>query len=84
MRLSVQLRLPNGRGARWIRSVYVDAAPRRIVVPLSELEPADVQTSQRPVSTPLQNMLFAVDTLNTKPGTTGTFWISELRFRKGQ
>jgi len=84
MRLSVQLRVRNGRGARWIRSVYVDAAPRRIVVPLSELEPADVQTSQRPVSTPLQNMLFAVDTLNTKPGTTGTFWVSELRFRKGQ
>ena len=53
-------------------------------MPLSELEPADLQTSQRPVSTPLQNMLFAVDTLNTKPGTTGTFWVSELRFRKAQ
>ena len=82
MRLSLQLRLRNGRG-RWIRSVYVDPVPRRIAVLLSELEPADVRTSQRPVAAPLQNMLFAVDTLNTRPGTTGIFWVSELRFRKG-
>ncbi|HEX5217157.1 MAG TPA: hypothetical protein VFV98_16955 [Vicinamibacterales bacterium] len=84
MRLSVQVRLRSGRSARWIRSVYVDPSPRRISVPLSELEPADLQTSQRPVAAPLQSMLFVVDTLNTPPATTGTFWISRLAFRKVQ
>jgi DNA-binding transcriptional LysR family regulator len=51
---------------------------------ISELEPVDVQTSQRPVATPLQSMLFVVDTVNTRPGTIGAFWISDLRFRKAQ
>jgi len=84
MRISVQVRLRNGRSARWIRSVYIDPSPRRITVPLSELEPADLQTSQRPVAAPLQSMLFVVDTINSRPGTTGTFWISGLGFRKVQ
>ena len=84
MRISVQVRLRNGRSARWIRSVYIDPSPRRITVPLSELEPADLQTSQRPVAAPLQSMLFVVDTINSRPGTTGTVWISGLGFRKVQ
>jgi hypothetical protein len=36
-------------------------------------------TSQRPNFAPIQALLFVVDTLNAKPGTGGTLWISDVR-----
>jgi hypothetical protein len=85
MRVSVQFRLPGGaEGRRWRRSVYLDDAPREVTISLSEFEPVEPYTSQRPIVSPIQSLLFVVDTLNTLPGTTGTFWISkvELGLRK--
>ena len=80
MRLSVQVRLPGGRdGQRWRHSVFVDTTPRPIAVRLADFEPADVATSRRPNAAPLHSLLFVVDTVNTKPGTAGTLWISEVR-----
>jgi hypothetical protein len=35
-------------------------------------------TSQRPVVTPIQTLLFVVDTLNTLPGADGVVWISDV------
>jgi hypothetical protein len=80
MRLSVQIRLPGGQdGQRWRHSVFVDTTPRPIAVRLADFEPADVATSRRPNAAPLHSLLFVVDTVNTKPGTAGTLWISEVR-----
>jgi hypothetical protein len=80
MRLSVQVRLPGGRdGQRWRHSVFVDTTTRSITVRLADFEPADVATTRRPIAAPVQALLFVVDTINTKPGTVGTLWISDVR-----
>lgn len=79
MRLSVQVRTPDDRGGqRWRRSVYLDATPRTIVVPLEQFDPADVPTTRRPVVARLQSLLFVVDTLNSLTGTSGTIWVSAV------
>jgi hypothetical protein len=80
MRISVQLRLPGGRdGQRWRHSVYLDTAPRAIVVRLEDFEPADALTSRRPIVASVQSLLFVVDTVNSAPGSSGTFWISDVQ-----
>jgi hypothetical protein len=79
MRVSVQFRLPGGSdGRRWRRSVYLDETPREITIGLEEFDPVEPYTSQRPVVTPVQSLLFVVDTVNTLPGTRGGFWISNV------
>jgi hypothetical protein len=80
MRISLQLRLPGGTdGRRWRRSVYLGEAPSDISIRLEEFEPVEPYTSQRPVVAPVQSLLFVVDTLNTLPGTSGSFWISNVQ-----
>lgn len=81
MRLSLQIRLPEGRGRsaqRWRRSVYVDTAPRTIELRLQDFEPADRPTARRPIVTPLHSVLFVVDTVNSLPGSSGTLWLSDV------
>lgn len=79
MRVSVQLRLPGGRdGRRWRRSIYVDQTPRSIVTSLAEFEPVEPYTSQRPVVSPVQTLLIVADTLNSRPGTSGVLWVSNV------
>lgn len=81
MRLSVQVRLPEGRGRgaqRWRRSVYVDETARPFVLRLQDFEPADQPTARRPIVTPIHSVLFVVDTVNTRPGSSGTVWLSDV------
>ena len=79
MRLSVQVRLSGGTGGqRWRRSVYVDETPRQILLRLEDFEPADGPTTLRPISAPLQSLLFVVDLVNATPGSAGTIWLSDL------
>lgn len=81
MRLSVQVRLPEGRGRgaqRWRRSIYLDQAPRTFTLHLRDFEPADRPTARRPIVTPIHSVLFVVDTVNTRPGAAGTVWLSDV------
>lgn len=79
MRLSVQVRLPGDKGGqRWRRSVYVDDTARPVVVRLQDFEPADAPTTRRPIVAPIQTLLFVVDTVNTRPGSAGTIWLSDV------
>jgi hypothetical protein len=79
MRLSVQVRLPGGRdGQRWRRSIYVDDTARPVAVRLQDFEPADTPTSRRPIVAPIQTLLFVVDTVNSRPGSAGTLWLSDV------
>jgi hypothetical protein len=80
MRVSVQVRLPGGRdGQRWRQSVYLDSSPRPIGLRLQDFEPIGPATSRRPIVAPLHSLLFVVDTVNSRPGVKGTFWISDLK-----
>jgi hypothetical protein len=79
MRVSVQLRLPGGAdGRRWRRSVYLDETPRTLSISLEEFDPVEPYTSQRPIVSPVQSLLFVVDTLNTLPGADGSFAVSQV------
>jgi hypothetical protein len=73
------LRLAGARGnARWRRSVYLDATTRPVVLRLADFEPADGPTQLRPNAARVQSVLFVVDTVNTKPGTAGSFSVSSV------
>jgi len=79
MRLSVQLRLPDGR--RWQRSVYLDETPRGIVVPMSEMTSVGPGGRRMHLSR-ADSLLFVVDTVNTSPGTAGETWLDSLRWQQ--
>jgi len=84
MRVSVQVRLPGGQaGQRWRRSVYLDQTPRTYVLRLRDFESAERPTTLRPFVARVQTLLFVIDTLNTTPGSEGTFWISKVRLGIG-
>lgn len=81
MRLSIQVRLPEGRGRtaqRWRKSIYIDQTPTPVVLRLQDFEPADRPTVRRPIVTPIQSLLIVVDTVNGRPGTAGTVWLSDV------
>jgi hypothetical protein len=75
MRVSVQLRLPDG--ARWIHSVYLSEEERRVVVPLDRLLPAE-PASTRPDFRSATSVLFVVDLTNARPGQAGRFEVANL------
>ena len=80
-RFSVQLRLPTGQ--RWRHSVYADRTPRPIVLYLEDFQPAERNTSQRPIVARLRSVLFVVDTLNARPSDHGTIWLSDVALGVG-
>jgi len=81
MRVSVQVRLPEGRGRvaqRWRRSIYLDETPASFLLRLQDFEPADRPTVRRPIVTPIQSLLVVVDTVNARAGAAGTVWLSDV------
>lgn len=82
LRVSVQVRLPGGRdGQRWAQSVYLDETPRAVTLRMPDFEPVGLVTSRRPNVAPVQSLLFVVDTVNARPGSQGTMWVSQLSLR---
>ena len=83
MRVSVQLRKPSGAdGQRWRRSVYLDTIPRDITVFFADMTPAGPTDAARPDLKEIQDLLFVVDTTNTRPGTAGTVTIEALHLER--
>jgi hypothetical protein len=81
MRLSVQIRIPEGHGLRWQRSIYLDRSPSSVHVVLRDMTPIEA-----PAGTPLDvakadTLLFVVDTVNNTPGSAGELWITDVRWR---
>ena len=81
MRLSVQLRVPDGR--RWQRSVYLDETPREIIVPIEEMTSV-AGGGRRAHIERADALLFVVDTVNTPPGTAGETWLDSLRWQQAK
>ena len=83
MRLSVQLRAAQGAALeRWQRSVYVDQTPRTIAVFFDDMHPVATTSSQQPPLDRIGSVLFVVDTVNTKPGTSGQMWIDDVKYAR--
>jgi hypothetical protein len=73
MRISVQFRTANVGGVmrRWQRSVYLDTVDHERSISLSELAPSDATAESVVPLDQISQILFVVDTVNTKPGTSG-------------
>ncbi len=82
MRLSVQLRVPDGPGGgRWHRSVYLDADPREYDLAFGDFRGVGITPTAQAPLTNVQDILFVVDQTNTKPGTSGRVWLSNITLR---
>jgi hypothetical protein len=83
MRLSVQVRAPQGpAGERWQRSIYVDDTPRTVTVDFKDMTAVGTTTSPSPALDRVESVLFVVDTVNTKPGTSGQIWIDAVKYAR--
>ncbi len=82
VRLSVQLRYPQGGGERWRKSVYVDAIPREMSVAVDQMMPADRQSGGAPDPSAATALLFVVDLTNSRPGDSNSIRITNLRFAR--
>lgn len=83
MRLSLQLRDgAAGAGARWRRSVFLDEAPRDVTVWLNEMAPVGDAGRYRPDLVRIDALLFVVDTVNTRPGSSGTVYLDDIRLEQ--
>ncbi len=79
-RVWVQLRIPDGvQGRNWHRSVYVDEMPRTITVAFDDVRPLDATTTGSPALADVRDVLFVVDTINTRPGVSGQLWLDEVK-----
>jgi hypothetical protein len=79
MRVSVQARHPQS-GARWQRSIYLDAEPRDVFVRFAEMTAVNSGGTFDPAVA--DTLLFVVDTTNTLPGTAGSFTLENLRVER--
>ena len=77
MRVSVQLRVPRqGRDPdRWQRSVFLDVADGDRTVALADFSPVGVDQAGVPSLETVRSIMFVVDPVNTKRGTSGRLWV---------
>jgi hypothetical protein len=80
-RVSVQLREPTA-GERWHRSVYLDETARPITIFFDEMTPRGITSTRSPNLAAVDTVMFVVDTVNTKPGASGQFWIDDVRYAR--
>ncbi len=73
MRISVQLRSDRGS---WQRSVYIDTVDQERTVFFDDLTPATGADTDKPPRAEIRAILFVVDAVNTRPGTSGRVWIT--------
>jgi hypothetical protein len=81
MRLWLQVRSGAQPDRRWRRAVYLDEEMREITVPLSSLKaiggaPAEMPRGER------DTLLFVIDQVNTRLGSSGQIWLDDLRLER--
>jgi hypothetical protein len=82
LRLAVQLRAAGNRNPPlWRRSVYLDASPRVITIFFRDMRPVAADGGAVPLNA-IGALLIGLDTVNTKPGTTGTVSFSEIALER--
>lgn len=82
MRVSVQLRTGGDASDRWARSVYVDATEQERTILFDDLRPVGQTATLAPPPAAVRSLLFVIDTINTKPGTSGRLWVKQAVFAK--
>ena len=83
MRISVQLRnWAKPDNERWARSVYVDTFEQQRTLFFDDLTPIGITTTWRPGLAEIRSVIFAIDTTNTKPGSSGRVWIRNVALQR--
>jgi hypothetical protein len=84
MRISVQLRtLDVGRTLRrWQRSVYLDTVNRVQTLSFDDFVPSTGTEPPEPPLAEVTQILFVVDTTNTRAGTSSRFWIKNAALER--
>jgi hypothetical protein len=82
MRISVQARVVSAD--RWQRSVYVDTSAEERIVRFDDLRPVGSRDARMIPTRDLRSVMFVVDTTNTKTGTSGRIWVSDVAFVRKQ
>lgn len=77
MRISVQLRFPDG--SRWVKSVYLDRTEQEVAIRLQDMSSAGGVGAAMPGTATASSVLFVVDLVNSRPGDSGSFTIRSLR-----
>jgi hypothetical protein len=77
MRVSVQLRVPrqDRDPDRWQRSVFLDVADGDRTVALADFRPVGIDQAPAPSLEAVRSVMFVVDPVNTKRGTSSRLWI---------
>jgi hypothetical protein len=79
MRLRLQLRAPGEGDRRWGKSVYLDETKRSVSIGFDQLSPLGTATGP-PKLEEIRDLLFVVDTVNTKQGASGQVWLDDVRY----
>jgi len=79
MRLTFQLRASGAGDRRWGRSVYIDDMARTVTIAFDEMLPMGTATG-RPSLEDVRDLLFVVDTVHAKQGSSGQVWLDEIRY----
>ena len=77
MRVSVQLRFADG--SRWTKSAYISPEERQVIVPLRHMVAADSRGTRMPDAGTASSILFVVDLVNARRGSSGSFSVGTLR-----
>jgi hypothetical protein len=79
VRVWVQVRASRlGEGERWGATVYLDDTWRGVELMFRDLRPIGITSSPTPPPDQIDVILLVVDTVNTRPGSTGAVQLAEL------
>jgi hypothetical protein len=80
MRVSVQFRVAvsPSEDERWQRSVYLDPTDAVRTVAFDEFTPVGRTRTALPPVSAVHSIVFSVERGNTKPGSSGRFWMSDV------
>ena len=79
MRVWIQLRAGTAT-ERWGRTFYADTTERMVDLPLRDFLPIGNTSAEAPPLDRVDSLLMVVDTLNNRPGSSGTITLSEVAF----
>jgi hypothetical protein len=82
LRLDVQLRVPGPHGDRWHRSVFLDQAERRYTIAFDQMTPVGETQSPRPALDAVRDVMLVVDSVHTRPGSTGRVWVKNIALQR--
>jgi len=79
MRMTFELRASGAPDRRWGRSVYLDDMARTVTIAFAEMLPMGTATGS-PTLEEVRDLLFVVDTVHAKQGSSGQVWLDEIRY----